>query len=258
MATPAKIINSFTAGPSDRSRAVTALPNAGAEFSKAVKTPINAAWMAGAAAAMIAAAAAIPAAIAVIPAAIVGPASATTDTNVVNIATRIMIAPMMPITTRPSTPIATARAIRPGAAPMARYPAAIRMPSPTPIAKRPLLRASQLRPDTLLRALANRFRANASIVNEAIPIKAPSAAYATATMAETTSISLPIELRISPQLWSAICTIAPTAMFIAIAVKIKDPAPTMAVAGIRFAMATSNRITADNPTIPWNSLFMSM
>ena len=86
MATPAKIINSFTAGMSDRIRAVTALPNDGAAFSKAVKTPINAAWMAGAAAAMIAAAEAIPAAIATIPAPIVGPARATTEINVVRIA----------------------------------------------------------------------------------------------------------------------------------------------------------------------------
>ena len=258
MATPAKIINSFTAGISDRIRAVTALPNAGAEFSKAVKTPINAAWMAGAAAAMIAAAAPIPDAIATMPAAIEGPAADTATTSAVMTAARIVRPERIPMIVKPRTPMATAKAIMPGTAPRARYPAAIRMARPTPIAKRPLLMASQPRPAADVNASVNIFRENANTVSAATPTIAFCARNAAPTIAPITRTSFPTELRISPQLWSAICTIAPTAMFIAIAVRIKAPAPTIAVGGIRFAMDTRSRTTADKPTIPWNSLVMSM
>ena len=258
IAIPATMTNSFKAGPNARTKDERAPAIAGAAASTAEKTPINAAWIAGAAAAMIADAPAIPDAIATSPAPIAGPAADATANKAVTTTARAVNAARMPMMTAPRMPIANARAIRPGAAPTARYPAAIRIPSPIPIAQRPLLRASQLNPAAFDSAEVNIPRAKLSRVSDAIPTIAPWAANATATMVATTSSSLPIELRISPQLWSAICTIAPTAMFIAIAVRIKAPAPTIAVAGIRFAIATRSRITADKPTIPWNSLFMSM
>ena len=160
--------------------------------------------------------------------------------------------------TAPRTPMAIAKAIRPGAAPMARYPAAIRIRSPPASAANPIASCSQVRLAPTINAEKNIYNANDSTVIAAIPTMAPWAANDTATIAPTTRSILPIELRISPQLWSAICTIAPTAMFIAIAVRIKAPAPTMAVGGIRFAIATRSRTTADKPTIPWTSFAMSM
>ena len=170
---PARITSSFTAGPNAPTNAPRASDIAGAEFLTAVNTPMRAAWIAGAAAAIIAADAPIPDATATRPAAMAGPADAARAKNAVNVIARSVNAPRIPMMTRPRTPIATDKAIKPGAAPIARYPAAISTPRPMPIAQRPLERASQLKPAAAPSASTNIPSAKDSIVREAIPTIAP-------------------------------------------------------------------------------------
>ena len=258
MAIPARIINSFTAGPNAATNAPRALAIAGAEFSTAVKTPINAAWIAGAAAAIIAAAAPIPDATATRPAAIAGPAEAARAKNAVKVIARSVNAPKIPMMTRPRTPMATDKAIRPMDAGIARYPAAIRIPRPIPIAQRPLERASQLRPAVLDSASTKSPRALESNVSATTPNIAPVAAYDKTTSEPITSNILPTDERISLQLYSLSRATTPAATFNAMAVRIKAPAPTIAVGGIKFAIATRSSTIAASPTRPWTIFTVSI
>ena len=70
-------------------------------------------------------------------------------------------------------PIAAASAINPGAAPIARYPAAMRTPRPMPRAQRPLDSDSQLNPAPVDRAEKNICKANDIKVMAARPTIAP-------------------------------------------------------------------------------------